>query len=54
MKHDQCQKCSASPPCHIGEAEERRGAKQEGSEEGERSRRVHRDKEDRCTRQDKS
>ena len=33
-------KCSASPPCHRGEAEERRGAEQEGSKEGERSRRV--------------
>ena len=44
------------PPhhCHRGEAKERRGAEQEGSEEGERSHRVHRDEEDRCTCQDKS
>ena len=34
--------------------EERGGAEQEGSKEGERSRRVYRDKEDRCTGQDKS
>ena len=54
MQHDQCQICSASPPCHRGEAKERRGAEQEGSEEGDISRRVHRDKEDRCTRQEES
>ena len=32
--------------CHRGEAKERRGAEQEGSEEVDRSHRVHRDKED--------
>ena len=31
MQHDQCQICSASPPCHKGEAKERRGAEQEES-----------------------